>query len=161
MGGMIGAVIGAAGDIAAFESQRKAYIQNTSELQKSAFRSRSDAADALSRGGIAEGQRRMQGSQLLAKQRVAYANSGIEATVGTPADVAASTSLFNEFDAMTIQNNAAREALGHKRTAERYDFQRRQLADQYGDAQTALGIKAAGRFMQFASGGANSALGVG
>jgi len=60
------------------------------------------------------GRRRAQGSLLGARQRLALSNSGIDAEVGTAADVQASNEVLTELDAMTLKNNAAREAWGFK-----------------------------------------------
>ena len=75
-----------------------------------------DAADdAVRRGQKEAGGMREAGTQLAARQAVAYSNSGVDASSGTPADVIASTSTNSELDALTTENNAAREALGYKK----------------------------------------------
>lgn len=75
------------------------------------------AADAIARGTREAGKQRLEGGQLIARQRVAYANSGVDATVGTPATVMENTRATTELDAQTLQNNAAREAWGFKAKA--------------------------------------------
>lgn len=72
------------------------------------------AADASRRGGVAAGVARTGASRLAAAQRVAYSTSGVDATTGTAADVQTETSARGELDALTIENNAAREAWGFK-----------------------------------------------
>lgn len=158
MGGMFGAMVGVVSDVAEHGAQQKAYEQNTGALLKLRLQEQADAVDSQRRGSILAGQQRMRGSALVAKQRVAYANSGVDATVGTPTDTAASSLAFNEFDALTIENNAAREALGHTRTAQNIETKRAQLKAQSDAADVALGIKFAGRVAQFA-GGAQSDFG--
>lgn len=74
----------------------------------------SAAADAVARGTAAAGVARIRGTLLGAKQNVAYANSGVDAGVGTAADVQGSTAAMSELDAKTLENNAAREAWGFK-----------------------------------------------
>jgi hypothetical protein len=76
---------------------------------------RQQEADARARGGYAAGQLRMQASQLAARQRVAYANSGVDISEGTPAATMAATRVMGELDAETAVNNAAREAWGYQR----------------------------------------------
>lgn len=76
---------------------------------------RQQEADARARGGIAAGELRMQASQLAARQRVAYANSGVDVSEGTPAATMAATRMMGELDAQTALNNAAREAWGYQR----------------------------------------------
>ena len=89
------------------------------ELRLDSTVSRYAALDAGARGALAAGLARQQGTKLGAKQRVAFSNSGVDATVGTAADVIAETAMLTELDANTIRNNAAREAWGHKRTADK------------------------------------------
>lgn len=79
------------------------------------------AADALARGTKDAGVLRMEGSQAAARQMVAFANSGVDATVGTAANVQAGTKAAAELDALTAENNAAREAWGYKKHG--IDFQ--------------------------------------
>src|SRR5262245_36748570 len=47
------------------------------------------AADALQRGAVDTGRLREQGGELINRQKVAYANSGVDPTVGTAANVQA------------------------------------------------------------------------
>lgn len=77
------------------------------------------ALDAQQRGEAAAGLAAMSGTRLGARQRVAYTTAGVDASVGTAADVIAETAMTSELDRNTIRNNAAREAWGHKRTAEK------------------------------------------
>lgn len=79
------------------------------------------AADALARGSREAGELRQSGSELAARQRVAFANSGVAADVGTAANVQAATKARAELDALTAENNAAREAWGYKKHG--LDFQ--------------------------------------
>jgi len=75
------------------------------------------AADALQRGFDAASRQRQEATQLIARQRVAYTNSGVDAQVGTAASVQENTRAVGEADAQTIENNAVREAWGLKRYA--------------------------------------------
>lgn len=153
MGGMISAVTGIASDIAEHSSQTEAYKQNTGALLRQRLQEQSEAIDSLHRGGMIAGRQRMAGSALVARQRMAFANSGVDATVGTPVGAAAGSLAFNEFDALTIENNAARESLGHTRTAQNIETKRSQLKAQQDANDAALGIKFAGRVAQFIGGG--------
>ncbi len=159
MGGLITPLFDTYATLAAGDARRTSVLANTNELNFASQRSRADASDALSRGGIAAGQQRMRGSALLAKQRVAFANSGVDMNVGTPVDVAASSALFNEFDALTIENNAAREALGHKRTSHKYKLQTAQLQRDESAAQTADSIRLAKNAASFYGSAASMGMG--
>ena len=82
------------------------------------------------------GRQRMRGSQLVAKQRVAYANSGVEISTGTPAQTAAATEGVNEFDAQMLYANAVRESLGFKEVGRKYRHQKTQLNQQLESAKS-------------------------
>ncbi len=71
-------------------------------------------ADSLRRGGVDAGAAASAGSRLEAEQKVAYSVSGVDATVGTAADVQEETASKARLNALTIENNAAREAWGYK-----------------------------------------------
>jgi hypothetical protein len=101
-------------------------------------------ADALQRGYREAGLARMAGSQLVAEQKVAAAASGADPSVGTPAQVAGSTRAIAELDALTLQNNAARESWGFGQKAERYqraaEHEKRALPlRQFGSVLTSAG----------------------
>jgi len=69
---------------------------------------------AQEKGAYESGKARAYGAQLAAKQRVAYANSGVDATKGTAAAVQSDTQGLSELDAQTASINAAREAWGYR-----------------------------------------------
>lgn len=73
------------------------------------------AADSLIRASRDAGAVRSAGSQVAAQQFVAFTNSGVDASVGTAANVIASTDAQSELAALTVENNAAREAWGYKK----------------------------------------------
>lgn len=77
------------------------------------------AADAQARGGVAAGRAREAGSALVAEQAAGYADSGIDPTKGTAAQVQANTQMRAELDAQTLKNNAAAEAWGFDQARKR------------------------------------------
>ncbi len=80
--------------------------------------------DARQRGVQGAAEAREDGSRLARTQAFLYANSGVDASVGTAANVQASTLATSEIDALTIQNNAAREAWGQARVTKRLRAQK-------------------------------------
>jgi hypothetical protein len=121
--GWAGAVLGIAGtalDIYGQAQEGDAKAKESKDNQALANRA---AADAIARGNQEAGRTRMETTQLLARQKVAFAASGVDASVGTPADVAASTAMFGELKAKTEENNAAREAFGYKTYGLKYQQQ--------------------------------------
>lgn len=113
-GAAIQGVLGVDSSIQEGKAAKKQADKNT-ELANAA------ATDALQRGAQEAGAQRMAGSELAARQMVAFANSGVDATVGTAANVQAGTKARAELDALTAENNAAREAFGYKKHG--LDFQ--------------------------------------
>jgi hypothetical protein len=73
-----------------------------------------NAAAALEAGSVREQAKRRETAGLIGAQRAAYAAHGVDVNVGSPVDVQASTAKLGELDALTIRNNAAREAYGYK-----------------------------------------------
>lgn len=72
------------------------------------------AQDAIKRGDVQADQYRRQVGQLIGSQRAGFAANGVDVNSGTAADIQDDTAAFGEFDALTIANNAAREAWGYR-----------------------------------------------
>lgn len=72
------------------------------------------ARDAIERGKTKEGRFRRDVSQLKGSQRARLAAQGIDISSGSAGYLQADTAVIGEVDALTIRNNAAREAWGFK-----------------------------------------------
>lgn len=83
------------------------------------------AADALARGAEAEHRSREETRGAIGGQRVAFAAQGIDISTGSAADVQGDTAYLGELDALTIRNNAKREAWGFTVEATNYRAQGR------------------------------------
>lgn len=70
--------------------------------------------DAIIRGDKSANQLKTQGKQLIGSQRAALAAQGIDIGSGSALDVQTDTAALIAEDAMTIKNNAWREAWGYK-----------------------------------------------
>lgn len=70
------------------------------------------AADALQRGQVEEDAQRRRARQIMGAQRAAFAAQGGALTDQSTAAILGDTAAFGELDALTIRNNAAREAWG-------------------------------------------------
>lgn len=91
------------------------------------------AQDALERGVVAETRSRTSTKRTIGAQRAFLASQGVEINDGSAADVQANTAYLGELDALTIRNNAAREAWGYK--AQAVDYARKgEVAGFSGDA---------------------------
>lgn len=72
--------------------------------------------DALLRGTIEESRYRRQIAQVVGAQKAAFGARNV-AVSGTPLDILSDTAQIGEEDALTIRNNAAREAWGYRNQA--------------------------------------------
>jgi hypothetical protein len=75
------------------------------------------AKDALKRGHEAEALSRQKTRKLIGSQRAAMAAQGIRLDFGSALDVQQEAADIGELDALTIKNNALREAFGFKSEA--------------------------------------------
>lgn len=130
-------------------AQQKELDYNRDEGYQNLATAQRASLDATERGNLEAGRARLQGSQMIARQKVAYANSGVDSTVGTAANVQADTRALTELDAKTIENNAAREAWGYKKQGEKFrkelDINRSRAESQmYGTILTTVGKLASG-----------------
>lgn len=111
-------------------------VAKQKEAVENATMAREAAADATARGNQEAGRTRIKASQLIGAQKTAYAASGVDSTVGTAADVQASTRMVSELDAKTIENNAAREAWGFRKQGSRFTGEAARIRTR-GDAKIA------------------------
>lgn len=81
------------------------------------------AADAIARGHESELRSRRGSRQLIGSQRAALAAQGISLDTGSPLDVVENDAALGELDALTIRNNAKREAWGFQTQATQYRSQ--------------------------------------
>lgn len=75
------------------------------------------AADARDRGTQQEAVVRAEGTRAVGEAKVAAAASGVDTGSGSALDMLADTRAMSELDALTIRNNAAREAWGYRTAA--------------------------------------------
>jgi hypothetical protein len=148
------AIAGTGLELIANESETRAKEKEARENARLAQRA---AVDALERGAREAGQARMGTSRLVAQQRVAYANSGVDPTVGTAARVQAETRAMGELDARTLENNAAREAWGFRTYGLKYRDQAQLEATRGANRAAATVLGGVGRFAgSFGSGSTTS-----
>jgi hypothetical protein len=85
---------------------------------RNASQSEIQAEDALARGRQQEGEVRRSTRLLGGSQRAAFAAQGLDLTTGSPSDVMENDAALGELDALTVRNNARREAMGFRAQAE-------------------------------------------
>lgn len=97
--------------------QKKELNQQAKDLQTNALSLRRAAADAKKRGRYEADLQRIKTQQDIGTQRAAQAAGGGEINTDTNALMQQDTAQFGELDALTIANNAAREAYGYETQA--------------------------------------------
>ena len=93
--------------------------------------------DALTRGRLEEQKSRIGTQQLIGKQKVALAASGVVVDQDSALDLTKDTAGIGEFEALTIRANAAREALGFVEMGEGHERDaalQRMVEENYEDA---------------------------
>lgn len=99
------------------------------------------AQDAIERGQVEETKSRRQTEQVIGRQRVSLAAQGVDINKGSALDVQADAAYLGELDALTIRNNAAKEAWGYRVQAQDYRYRGKvaQREGQFGAFKTILG----------------------
>lgn len=72
------------------------------------------AEDAIKRGEVSARDYQKEVDQMIGQQRVAYAAQGVDVNFGSAADIQEETRMRGALDALTIKNNAWREAWGYR-----------------------------------------------
>jgi len=95
-------------------AQREAGLAQQSTADFNARMSELRAVDAIRRGRRASTEVRRRGKTKVGAQRAALAAQGIDISEGSALEIQEETAELSELDALTVKNNAAREALGFK-----------------------------------------------
>lgn len=129
-----GAAVAGASTYMAARGQRKISEAN-------ARIARQQAIEAGRIGEVEEAAHRARVSRLVGLQRALVGASGVTVGEGTTADLEADTYMLGELDALTIRNNAYRQAWGYRALAMDYGFRARMARTQgiLGTAATTLG----------------------
>jgi len=106
--------LGAYGQIQAGQQAQAAANYNAAVARNNEIIAGRQAEDALKRGQVAEDEQRRRTRAMAGTQRAALAASGVQLDQGSPVDILSDTAQFGELDALTIRNNAEREAYGYR-----------------------------------------------
>lgn len=109
-------------------------------------------ADAtIEAGKVAEQQQRMKTAALIGSQRAAMAANGVRLDSGSALDIQSDTATMGELDALTVRNNAARQAWAYEAQATNFNAQSQLSNAQAGWAQSAGLVSGAGTLLGGAS----------
>ncbi len=106
--------IGLVGGLMQGQQQKAQAASQADALRQNALYLNNAADDAKVRGAIDADQYRVQTRNLIGTQRAAQAANGGLVNEGTNAIIQQDTAQLGELDALTIANNAAREAYGYQ-----------------------------------------------
>jgi hypothetical protein len=112
--GVASTALSAYGQIQAGQQAQAAADYNAAVARNNQIIADRQAEDAVKRGQVAEEEQRRRTRAIAGTQRAALAASGVQLDQGSPADILADTAQFGELDALTIRNNAEREAYGYR-----------------------------------------------
>lgn len=144
----LGAGMSAYGQTRAGKETKGIYDRNAqlAELQ---------AQDAIERGQVEEKKARRQTEQVIGQQRVSLAAQGVDINKGSALDVQADAAYLGELDALTIRNNAAKEAWGYRVQAQDYRYRGKvaQREGQFGAFRSILGSTGSVLLAKYGGGG--------
>lgn len=111
---VLGTGVSAFGQVQAGQAAKAAGDYNAAVARNNQIVAEQQAADAQRRGDVAETEQRRKVRMLAGTQRAALAASGVQLDSGTALDILGDTAAMGELDALTIRNNAEREAYGYR-----------------------------------------------
>ena len=102
------------GQYQAGQAAKQAGEYNAAVARNNQIIAERQAEDAIKRGDIAADEQRRKTARIGAAQRVGFGSSGLAIDSGSSLDILGDTAAFGELDALTIKNNAQREAYGYR-----------------------------------------------
>lgn len=111
---LIPAAIAVAGGVMNAQNAKQEGDFSSDTLTSNAVFKNQTAQETINAGDTSADWQRVRTGQDIGTQRTAQAANGIDVNSGSAAQLQDDTSMIGELDALTIQNNAAREAYGYK-----------------------------------------------
>lgn len=110
----VSAIAGMAGSIMQGKSQAATASYQAAVAQNQAKAANINAGYAIQAGQQREQAARMRTAGLIGAERAGAAAHGVDANTGSMVDIQSDSAMLGELDALTIRNNAAREAYNYK-----------------------------------------------
>lgn len=123
IGSVIGAGVNAIGSIAQGAAAAKEAQYQAAIARNNAVIARKNATYSLVKGQREEQSYRIRGAALISALRARFGASGAEVNIGSPVQVTSGAVMIQELDALTIRNNAAREAWNYEVEARNFEAQ--------------------------------------
>lgn len=111
---LIPAAIAIGGSLLQAQGQKQSAAFESDMMQQNAGFKRQTAQEILNAGDTSADWQRVRTGQAVGTQRSVQAANGIDVNSGSAAQIQDDTAMLGELDALTIQNNAAREAYGYR-----------------------------------------------
>ncbi|MNJ23108.1 hypothetical protein D3C77_174860 [compost metagenome] len=105
--------MGASALMSAQQSQQQGAATAAANIQNAQYAGQA-AEDAVARGEFESDQQRLRTNAAIGTQRTGFAANGVDVNTGSAAEIQDDTAALGELDALTIRNNAAREAWGYR-----------------------------------------------
>ncbi len=118
--GIAGMVASTSGAYNKSKSDKAAYEYQAAVNRNNAMIAEWNARDAITRGQKAEQQQRLKTAALKSTQRASFAARGMALDEGSPLAILDDTDFMGEQDALTLRDNAAKEAWGYRIQAGNY-----------------------------------------
>lgn len=109
-----GGLMGAKGAYDQASTQKSILAVQAAIAQQNEQIANEQASVALENGQVAEQNSRLQTAQVFGAQRAALAANGVDLGEGSPNDILTTTKFLGERDALTIRDNATRQAWGYQ-----------------------------------------------
>jgi hypothetical protein len=117
---LAGAVTGAFSSYNSSKATKGAYEYQAAVNRNNSTLAEWNARDAITRGQKAEQQQRLKTAALKSTQRASFAARGMALDEGSPLAILDDTDFMGDMDALTLRDNAAREAWGYRIQAGNY-----------------------------------------
>lgn len=132
-----GAVMGAVGALDSAEANASASMYQAGVARNNQTIADQNAAYALQAGRVAEQNQRQRTKQTVGMQRAQMAANGIDIGSGSAANLQADTAAVGELDALTVRNNALRQAINYRQQGADFGANAGFLDDRAGYARDA------------------------
>ena len=132
----IGTVVSIAGAAQQASAQAAAFKYQSAVAANNQIIAQRAAEDARKRGELEANIQRQRSRLLVGQQRAALAGAGVLTDVGSALDLSADTAGLGELDALTIQSNAEREAIGFETQGMNFEAESRLTAASARQART-------------------------
>lgn len=111
---LIPVAIGLAGSMMQAQGQTQNANYQSGMMKQNAMFKEQAAQETIAAGDTSADWQRVRTGQAVGTQRSVQAANGIDVNSGSAAQLQDDTAMLGELDALTIQNNAAREAYGYR-----------------------------------------------